>query len=175
MNKFGVLHCIVYICQMVDLYYCVMETEEFEASPRLRGKACWMSALLFVLVWLPVSYLLGAGWGKVIVNLSVGALLAVAGLWHYRRSNPLTYKISLGSWAHRTYLKSPVLFVVESFAEGFLIYLGGMLVMAFFPDGFSLSAWWKGIVNCDIVLLLVFYTRVNFFLVISEYIRRNGR
>ncbi|MBU3856198.1 MAG: hypothetical protein H9928_06540 [Candidatus Phocaeicola excrementipullorum] len=152
-----------------------METEEFEASPRLRGKACWMSALLFVLVWLPVSYLLGAGWGKVIVNLSFGAVLAVVGLWHYRCSNPLTYKISLGSWAHRTYLKSPVLFVVESFAEGFLIYLGVMLVMAFFPDGFSLSAWRKGIVNCDIVLLLVFYTRVNFFLVISEYIRRNGR
>ena len=47
--------------------------------------------------------------------------------------------------------------------------------MAFFPDGFSLSAWRKGIVDCDIVLLLVFYTRVNFFLVISEYIRRNGR
>ena len=75
----------------------------------------------------------GAGWGKVIVNLSFGAVLAVVGLWHYRCSNPLTYKISLGSWAHRTYLKSPVLFVVESFAEGFLIYLGGYAGDGLFP------------------------------------------
>lgn len=154
-----------------------MNVVKFEASPRLRGKALLMGALLFVVVWLPMAYLLGADRTLIGIEFVGGLLVCGAGVYYLRfRNKPLVYWVQVGGRAYRTYLRSPFLYVAGGVIVTLLVYFIVVLLGTVLFDGFSWAAWKEmAVSSVGIVNLTSFYWVGESFFSFSEYCGRDKK
>lgn len=149
-----------------------MKTVDFEASPRLKGKACAASGLAYAILWSPIEYLLGGGYGRIAVTWVISAVLCGIGLYCYLRRTPFIYKVSLESWADRAYAKGRAAYLAKSIILGLLVYLAVTVALTLVSGSLTWDTWKNSLLGTDITILLVFYIAANSFLTYSEYYKQ---